>query len=555
MSRYGLYLFAVPVGILAAGATWFFKAAIHWLNVLLYGSAESYGALAMQQPWYFPLITVSLGGLVAGAILQLAVRKEEKSKGPTDYLEVIDTVEAKIPVVTSLVRCVSSLISIVSGASIGREGAMIQLAALVGSVSCQWTKFSKANRKDLIAMAAAGGLAAVYHTPLAAAVFVFEVAFGFSVLQRFTPLLLASLSSVLALMALGDYQPIFSVDIEVYRLNPVQLSLLLVVGLGCGLTSKLIAMLITQVRHVCGIFRFLPARLGFGGLLVGAIAIVCPNVTGNGYEQIVSLFEPGFVLETLLILFALKILATAVCIGSGSVGGLFTPALLIGGVLGGIVALSASIVELQAGNVAVYICAGMAALLGGISKAPLTSILMIVEMTGSAAIAVPAIVATLVSLIVATLLRTPSSYPAVDKHATRSFNRRKFDAARVADLTASQQGVSIDAAVLDVLRLGQENDYRHIHVVSSAGRFLGAVSTNKIRIALESGAVTSNQSIQSFLDNDFPYACSIESVQHVWSRFADKKIDRIPVVDGVIHQKYLGVLYRHAIADKTAKFL
>ncbi|ARD10057.1 hypothetical protein AL053_05210 [Pseudomonas savastanoi pv. fraxini] len=130
MSRYGLYLLAVPVGILAAGATWFFKTAIHWLSVLLYGSAESYGGLATQQPWYFPLITVGLGGLVAGAILQLAVRKEEKSKGPTDYLEVIDTVEAKIPVGTSIFRCASSLISIVSGTSIGREGAMIQLAAL-----------------------------------------------------------------------------------------------------------------------------------------------------------------------------------------------------------------------------------------------------------------------------------------------------------------------------------------------------------------------------------------------------------------------------------------
>ncbi|WP_239945227.1 chloride channel protein [Pseudomonas syringae] len=276
---------------------------------------------------------------------------------------------------------------------------------------------------------------------------------------------------------------------------------------------------------------------------------------GNGYEQITSLLHSSPTLYMLIGLLLLKILATAICVGSGSVGGLFTPTLLCGAVVGCILAILAQAITGIAENRFVYIFIGMAAMLSGVSRAPLTSIFMIFEMTGSASALIPISIASIFSTVFSRALNSPITYPSLDKHSTRSLNHESFAASKIEKLLIRQYGISIDTTVEKALRISDEQGYRFLHVVSASGSFLGAVCVNDIRNSLTAGSVCCSGSIESFLDANFPSARCTDTLQQVWLHFADKNIDRIPVVDATMKFTYLGVVSRSTMAVEVSRFV
>ncbi|MBV8048949.1 MAG: chloride channel protein, partial [Paludibacterium sp.] len=168
-------LFAVPIGILAAGVTGVFRRAIDLSDQALFGSSQDITHIVAQLPSGWRLAVPALGGLLAGIILWLVNRRYDKVEN--DYMEAVSSGDGRIALMPSLLRSLSSLASIVSAGSIGREGAMVQLAALTGSLTGRrWA--NERQLKLMTACGAAAGLASVYHTPLAGAMFVAEIVLG-----------------------------------------------------------------------------------------------------------------------------------------------------------------------------------------------------------------------------------------------------------------------------------------------------------------------------------------------------------------------------------------
>ena len=202
-------LIAIPAGLVAALVTIAFRGAISGINGLMFADGSDITKAFNEYPrLVWPLITTA-GGIIAGFILLWALRHEEKHGKMPDYLDVIDQRLPGIPVVSTVLRGLSSLASIASGGSIGREGAMVQLSALSGSLVGRFSRFKGVHQSDIIAMAAAGGLAAVYHAPFAGALFVAEIAFGVTAVQRLIPLFISASVAVLTVRSLTDYAPLY----------------------------------------------------------------------------------------------------------------------------------------------------------------------------------------------------------------------------------------------------------------------------------------------------------------------------------------------------------
>ena len=375
-------LVAIPVGLVATLVTLLFREAIALVDTLIFGGAGDITQSMRAYLWYcWPLI-IGAGGLVAGFFLRYAAAIEQKETVRTDYLEVINARLDAVPTKTSLFRGLSSLASISSGASIGREGPMVQLSALSGSLMGRWLFRSlPLKNSDVVAMAAAAGLASVYHAPLASAIFVAEIAFGISSMQRLIPLIIAAGVAVLTMWSLGFRSAIYPFSHSQFDLSAGSIALTVLIGLLAGLLGWAMIGLIGQSKRLFAPLKSLPLRLGIGGVLVGVLAIGSTQILGNGYEVIVRIMAGDFLLPMLLALLLLKMLATAISVGSSAVGGLFTPALLIGALMGEAVALVAAAAGLPIGNAEVFAAVGMGAVRASVSQAPLMAMLMGLEMT------------------------------------------------------------------------------------------------------------------------------------------------------------------------------
>lgn len=203
-------LVAIPVGLVASLVTLGFRAGIALLNSLIFGTQQDVTQAMGVYPWFVWPLIVGGGGVIAGFFLRYATAIEQKETVRTDYLEVINARLDAIPTRTSLFRALSSIASISSGASIGKEGPMVQLSALSGSlIGRLCCKNLSLKNSDVVAMAAAAGLSSVYHAPLASAIFVAEIAFGISALQRLIPLIISSAVAVLTMWTLGYRSAIY----------------------------------------------------------------------------------------------------------------------------------------------------------------------------------------------------------------------------------------------------------------------------------------------------------------------------------------------------------
>jgi chloride channel protein, CIC family len=228
-------LIAIPVGFVASLVTLAFRGVIDLINRLLFNSDSEITVAMHVWPWIFWPLLVGAGGVLAGFFLRYAVAIEKQETVKTDYLEVINARLDAVPTKTSLFRALSSIASIGSGASIGKEGPMVQLSALSGSLMGRW--FPQMRNSDIVAMAAAAGLSSVYHAPLASAIFVAEIAFGISALQRLIPLIVASAVAVMTMWSLGFRSALYPLSEALFQMDISSLLMTIVIGLVAGLSS------------------------------------------------------------------------------------------------------------------------------------------------------------------------------------------------------------------------------------------------------------------------------------------------------------------------------
>lgn len=396
---------AATVGVLGALAVEGFRAALFSLESLLVGARG--GQLVAAARHLVPehrLLAPAFGALAGGLLLWLTRRAASEGAQSVrrhgDYIEAVAIGDGRLDVRDGLLKAAASLLVVSTGGAVGREGAMVLLAALLASVLGRWLG-RVVDLRLLVSCGAAAGLAAAYHAPLAGAVFVAEILLGSLALARLGPVVVAAVMAHATATVLGSSSTLFSVSPSPAP-GSIQVLLALLLGLAGGVFGAGLLRWLQAARDFFVATRLSPP-LAFmlGGLVVGALSLVRPEVWGNGYSSIQQQLDAAPAWGLLAAVLALKLIAIAATTGSGAPGGVFTPTLFVGAALGGLAAAAATAAGLPAAASPVYALVGMAVLLAATTHAPVMAALMVFEMSGQYALLpllLPAcVIATLVS--------------------------------------------------------------------------------------------------------------------------------------------------------------
>jgi CIC family chloride channel protein len=547
----GLF-FAVVIGAAGAGCAQFFRWSLEAATAALFNSPADITEIFARIPWYGRLSIPLAGGVIAGAILWWGKRREAVDAPAIDYLETIDDRQDRIPVLPSLARCLSSFFSIVSGGSLGKEGAMIQLSATAASVLSRRVAGLHGEQFRLtIAMGATGGLAAVYHTPLAAAVFVAEIAFGGLEMRRIGLLFTSAVAAAWAVSLTGQFTPLYYLPGYNFDLKGNAVLAIMATGLAAGIVGAIFLAITRRSRRLFARLPLgIPGRMALGGLIVGAIAIVAPDVTGNGFAPISRLLSGDVLAQPLWLLLVLKVLATAAIVGSGAIGGLFTPALLIGALVGlsGAPWLSA-VFHLPESTVMLGVV-GMAAVLAATTQAPLMSTLMVFEMTQESSFVFPLMIASVVAYAVSNILGQPGVYAVIARHVERSATRDRIYDSTVADLSREPgQIISATATLTEARDLGLRLRSRFIFVVGDDRRYLGAISLHEIVAAC--AGPDPDQPLAAMPQTKVPVVYSNQKLFDVWKTVVESPAEHTPVLADPHSMKITGVLRKSDLLNEA----
>lgn len=406
-ARFGLGVLVVAFA--AAGFAIVFRSLLLGATELLSGTQDVV-SMIRSLPIGLRIALPAAGAMCAG-VLGLLVARSGGGQGVGDVMEAVVLGRAKLSMRVTLLRSLASFFAISSGGSLGREGPLIQFGGAVAQLVAARLSLSATHARRLIAAGAAAGFAAAYNTPFAAVLFVIEVVTGVVVLDAILPALVATaIATALTRAAVGEGA------IYGQRVFHLQAPLELVAFAGLGIIAALVAqgfmrlLSFGETAFERGPFG-LPLRPALGGLIAGACVAVLPEIAGNGYEPLNLLidgnFAPGFVLVLLLG----KCLATTASVSSGSPGGVFTPTLLIGGATGYLYAFALGELALL-GPAGGYVLVGMAAATAACTHAPLMAAVLVFELSGDYAIALPLVLATAIATLVSRRMRRDSIYAA-----------------------------------------------------------------------------------------------------------------------------------------------
>jgi len=406
-----LFILSVVIGLIAGGCAIVFREGIAFFQKLSFGSGtERLHSLAAQLPWWHIVLVTTGGGLVVGLMVRF-MTPGGRPEGVADVVAASALRGGRMPLKNGVWAAVISAVSIGTGASTGREGPVVHLGATLSSFVAEKLHLGRALSRTLLGCGVATAVAASFNAPIAGVFFALEVVVGHYALSAFAPVVIASVTgTVLSRIHFGDY-PAFIVpagDITSFFEFPA----FVLLGLVSAAVAIIFMRMIVLFSDTAERSR-LPVwlRPAAGGLLIGVAALELPHVLGVGYEATDMALNGQLTLQFLIILLVAKIFATSVALGCGFGGGVFSPSLFIGAMTGGAFGVIATSVfpDLSSGNSA-YTLVGMGAVAGAVIGAPISTILIVFELTGNYAITVAVMVATVMASLITRYVFGHSSF-------------------------------------------------------------------------------------------------------------------------------------------------
>jgi CIC family chloride channel protein len=523
---------AAVAGVLGALSALAFRSGIELIHGLLTGNTEGIVDSFRELEWWQRLSIPAVGGLMAGLVL-LFGKRLHPGESSTDYMEAILIGSGQLPIRASLVKSTAALFSIASGGSIGREGPLVQLAAVAASWLGRWRKLSAPQLRLLVACGAAAGIASAYNAPIAGSFFVAEIILGTIAMESLGPLAVSAVAATLTMRTLSNAHTLYTVPQftlhSLWEIGPFVL-----LGVIAGTVAPFF---LRSLRQVEGWFARtklpVPARLALGGLIVGCLAIKVPEVCGNGYSVVVEILNGQLIWQALLLVLVCKWAATAASFGSGAPGGVFTPTLFMGASLGYLFGFAVHAVwPLGAADPQAFALVGMGALLAAASHAPVMAIIMLFEMTLSYDIIMPLMLSSVVAYYTARGIKDQSLYSeALQKKAEDAPERVRLPGV-VADLVKAQaipvrQTARFEAIAAEFLQSRQEE----IYVTTDEGVYAGAISLHDIKPYLNDAAVATHVIAGDLLRDDVPTVTTSASLAEALRVFAQHAGQTLPVVE------------------------
>ncbi len=461
--------------------------------------------------------------------------------------------EGRITLRTVLGKFFCTSATLASGIPLGREGPSVQVGAGIGSVLGRLLGLRTEQVKNLIPVGAAAAIAAAFNTPLAAVLFALEEIVGDLHAPVMGAVVLASATSWMVLRVLLGNNPLFKVP--QYQLGrPVELAVYAVLGVAGGVVSAAFTRLLLGMR--ARFLRFPQKTVWFqpvvGGLLVGLTGWFVPQVLGVGYGFVGDALNGKMAFNLMVLLVVLKLLTVTTSYASGNAGGIFGPALFIGAMLGGTVGTVAHhLFPAYTATPGAYALVGMGAAFAGIVRAPMTSVLMIFEMTQDYAVIVPLMIANLVSLFIASRLQHEPIYEALAVqdgiHLPSAKTRQRSGQRQVIRVmqTASQL-LPAEITVREALERIRSSEFRTWLVTDRRG-VVGVINLSRLERELAEAA---DKKLGELVDAlVFPHVHPDQGLDLALERMGANQIEILPVVNRADVHKLEGVVTLRDVLD------
>ena len=398
---------AAAVGFMGAVAVEGFRAAMDLL-IGLYSTQEHLVAAAAELPPWKRMLIPPLAATTGGLIMWAGQRWVRRPGGP-EYMEAIRVGDGLLPLAPNLIRTASSLPAVSGGITIGREGTMIQFAAVISSLLGRAVRLAAPHQRLIVACGAAAGFAAAYRAPIAGTLFVAEIILRGLQLREIAAVLVAAVIGELTTQSLFEVGPLYLVQSlpSVHLADLVQISAL---GLLAGLVGPAFLWLLDVSRHRYQAWiAFVPLKMGLAGVLIGLLSVLRPEVWGNGYSTVQSFVTQPWTLQAAASVFALRLIAVTAASAAGIPGGVLTPTLSLGGAMGLIAA------QLFAGSgststQALWTLTAMGSLLAATTHAPAMSAILVFETTRSYDVVIASMPACVIAAVIAHVIRHRSVY-------------------------------------------------------------------------------------------------------------------------------------------------
>lgn len=556
-----MILCGLIIGVLGGLGALGFKLLIKVSQRIFYGPGHDLLEIAQALPAHHKIIAPIIGGLIVGPIIYY-LAQEAKGHGVPEVMEAVVIRGGAIRPRVVLVKALASATSIGSGGSVGREGPIVQIGSALGSSLGQLLKVSGERLRTFVGCGAAAGIAATFNAPIAGALFSVEIILGDFGLTRFTPIVISSvMATVVSRRFVGNF-PTFKAPpyklVSVFELAPYMF-----LGLLVGLLAYAFIFVLYRSEDLFDASpipeQFRPA---IGGLMVGVIGLFWPHVFGVGYESINRALHGELVWGLMGALILVKLAATAMTIGSGHSGGIFTPSLFIGAMTGGFFGYHLHhIFPAYTASSGAYALVAMGAMVAATTHAPITAIIIVFELTGSYSIILPLMSACIISTIVCSSLSGESIY-------TLKLARRGLSIVSGREVSV-MKALHVREVMTDKLRTFHEgtpmatlmedaisSPYSYFPIMDSEENMTGIFSLQDLRLLLmedmdDLGPLVVAKDISTV--DDLITVTPNDDLDTVFQKFGQKNIEEIPVVEPDSPQRLIGMVRRKDVIEAYNK--
>jgi CIC family chloride channel protein len=550
-----------------------------WVLVLLTGAASGLGAAALVkllvavqslvwQPGHslreaviassslHRILTLGLGGLLVVIVATISGRPLS-GHGTAGIIEAIWLREGRYSLGYALLRGAMTIVAVACGAPLGREGALLSTGAGVGSFLSDRFKLQPDQTRVLVACGAASGIAAAYNVPVGAALFGLEILLGSFVLELLGPIVVSCVVATMLSRILVESHPTYV--IPYYRLGrPLEIlrfvALAPLFGLASAIYVRAIEGFATFFERFKGVWLRMTPLLAM--LVVGVLACWLPSILGNGYDAVNDALLGHFSLGMLLILPVAKLLATALCSGARVPGGLFTPSLFFGAMLGGAMGRIMHFGAPDTAPVGAYALVGMAAILAGTTHAAVTAVLIIFELTRDYGVILPLMLTCVISAAVARYLEPESLYTGVLRRRKVLLPQRPQPAwmnetfvdslVTKEDLVTVPPGMAFSSVLMQLIALPPGSD---LYVVDATGRYLGVIVLDDIKGHLPDQANLGSVVAADVMSAGRRALTARMTLAAAAVQFAETYLDKLPVVDA--HGHLIGTASKRDLMRKA----
>ena len=531
-------------GILAVGFRYLLLVATRlcWQNPF-----DIVGA-ATHLAWYVVILIPVLGGLAIGPIVSI-LAPETRGAGVPEVIHAVASRQGIIKHQTTVYKILSTVISIGTGASVGREGPIVHIGSSVGSSIAQLLRLSPEWRTVFLACGAAAGIAATFNAPMAGMLFAVEIILVDFEISHLSHIAISAVTATVVSHHFFGNLPAF--DIPAYTLVSYrEIALYGLLGILAGFVSIAFIKSISHVEDALNRLK-IPGYVqpAVGGLVVGVIALYCPHVIGVGYQSINLILTGKMAINLIAIVLVLKLVATCFSVGAGFSGGIFAPSLVLGSLLGGLFGIAVNILfPAWVASYPAYGLIGMGAIVSGVTMAPITAIFTIFELTYNFEIILPLITSCIASLIIVKKFYGNSIYETkLLKRGIKIVRGHDVNLLRSIPVTQymdrEYESVRTDTGLRELIVKAQKSRYPHFVVLNHKDELVGMLSMRDLKNCLSDMVDLCEIIVAADIMSTTVYClASNDTLETAFEVFEGKHISTLPVVDSRHRKKVLGIL-------------